>query len=126
MPARRDMPALRPPPAVLEAVLDPSRDKVALGMSSGAQPWWQRAVLYQVYVRSFADSNGDGIGDLRGVTGKLDHLAWLGIDALWLSPIHPSPDEDWGYDVADYLGVHPELGTLADFDELVAAAARRG
>ena len=91
-----------------------------------SRTWWKDAVLYQIYVRSFADSNGDGIGDLRGIIGKLDHLAWLGVDALWLSPIHPSPDEDWGYDVADYLAVHPELGTLADFDELVAAADRRG
>jgi alpha-glucosidase len=88
--------------------------------------WWRDAVVYQIYVRSFADSNGDGVGDLRGVLSKLDHCAWLGVDTLWLSPIHPSPNEDWGYDVSDYFGVAPELGTLADFDALVAAAGERG
>jgi alpha-glucosidase len=88
--------------------------------------WWREGVLYQIYPRSFADSNADGIGDLRGVIDRLDHLEWLGIDGIWLSPIHPSPNEDWGYDVSDYLGVHPDLGTLADVDELVADAGRRG
>ncbi|MCP9485503.1 MAG: alpha-amylase family glycosyl hydrolase [Gaiellaceae bacterium MAG52_C11] len=88
--------------------------------------WWREGVLYQIYPRSFADSNGDGIGDLCGVIDRLDHLEWLGIDGIWLSPIHPSPNEDWGYDVSDYLGVHPELGTLDDVDELVAEAGRRG
>jgi alpha-glucosidase len=92
-------------------------------VSGGA--WWRDGVIYHVYVRSFADSNGDGIGDLRGVTQRLDHLAWLGIDAIWLSPVMPSPDADWGYDVSDYCAVHPELGTLADFDELVAEAGKR-
>ena len=87
--------------------------------------WWRDAVLYQIYPRSFADSNGDGIGDLPGITARLDHLQWLGVDALWLSPIHPSPNADWGYDVADYQGVHPDLGTLADFDVLVAEATAR-
>jgi len=84
------------------------------------------SVVYQVYVRSFADSNGDGVGDLPGVTSKLDHLAWLGVDTLWLSPTFPSPNVDWGYDVSDYLDVHPELGTLADLDALIAAARKRG
>jgi alpha-glucosidase len=88
--------------------------------------WWEDAVLYQVYVRSFADSNGDGIGDLRGLTARLDYLEWLGVDGLWLNPTFPSPNEDWGYDVADYLAVHPDFGTLADLDELVAEAGRRG
>jgi alpha-glucosidase len=83
-------------------------------------------VLYQVYLRSFADSNGDGVGDLPGLIGKLDYLQWLGVDAVWLSPIHPSPNVDWGYDVADYLAVHEQLGTLADLDELIADARRRG
>ena len=69
------------------------------------------AVIYQVYVRSFADSNGDGIGDLPGVRAELDYLAWLGVDTIWLSPTFPSPNVDWGYDVADYLGVHPDFGT---------------
>jgi alpha-glucosidase len=88
--------------------------------------WWRQAVLYQVYVRSFADSNGDGVGDLPGLIGKLDYLEWLGVDALWLSPTFPSPNADWGYDVADYLDVDPALGTLADLDELVAQARERG
>ena len=90
------------------------------------QPWWQRAVLYQAYVRSFADSNGDGVGDLRGVIDKLDYLQWLGVDGVWLSPIYPSPNADWGYDVADYRGVHEELGTLDDLDRLIATANERG
>ena len=89
-------------------------------------PWWHGAVLYQLYVRSWRDSDGDGYGDIRGVTGGLDHLSWLGVDGIWLSPTMPSPDEDWGYDVSDYTGVHPELGTLADLDALIAAAASRG
>ena len=88
--------------------------------------WWRDGVLYQVYPRSFADSDGDGIGDLRGIVGHLDHLEWLGVDCLWLSPTFPSPNADWGYDVADYRDVHPDLGTLADLDALVAAAGERG
>ena len=88
--------------------------------------WWQGAVLYQLYVRSWQDSNGDGYGDLRGLLSRLDHLSWLGVDAIWLSPTMPSPDQDWGYDISDYLGVHPELGTLADLDELISEAGSRG
>jgi alpha-glucosidase len=87
--------------------------------------WWERAVIYQVYPRSYADSNGDGIGDLRGIISKLDHLVWLGVDVLWLSPTFPSPNADWGYDVSDYLDVHPDLGTLADLEELLVEAERR-
>jgi alpha-glucosidase len=87
---------------------------------------WQEGVLYQIYPRSFADGNGDGIGDLPGILGRLDHLEWLGVDGIWLSPTFPSPNADWGYDVADYTGVHPELGTLDDLDRLVAEAWRRG
>jgi len=87
--------------------------------------WWREGVLYQVYPRSFQDSNGDGIGDLRGVIARLDHLAWLGVDGIWLNPTFPSPDRDWGYDVADYTAVHPDLGTLEDLDALVAEAGRR-
>ncbi|HSO96941.1 MAG TPA: alpha-amylase family glycosyl hydrolase [Acidimicrobiia bacterium] len=86
--------------------------------------WWDGGVLYQVYPRSFADSNRDGVGDLRGITAHLEHLAWLGVDGLWLSPVHPSPNADWGYDVADYYGVHPDLGTLDDLDTLIATANR--
>src|SRR5207253_9195238 len=87
--------------------------------------WWDRAVVYQVYPRSYADSNADGIGDLRGLISKLDYLEWLGVDAVWLNPTFPSPNADWGYDVADYYGVHPELGTMDDLDRLIAAARRR-
>jgi alpha-glucosidase len=88
--------------------------------------WWHGAALYQLYVRSWRDSDGDGYGDLRGVIGRLDHLSWLGVDGIWLSPTMPSPDADWGYDVSDYTGVHPGLGTLADLDELIGAARERG
>jgi alpha-glucosidase len=88
--------------------------------------WWRDAVIYQIYPRSFQDSNGDGVGDLPGITHRLDHLRRLGVDALWLSPIYPSPLADFGYDVADYEGVDPQLGTLGDFDDLVAAAHARG
>ncbi len=93
----------------------------------GADPsaWWKEGVFYQIYPRSFADSNGDGVGDLPGVIGRLDHLAWLGVDGIWLNPTTVSPDADWGYDVADYVGVQPVLGTLDDIDELIAEAARR-
>ena len=90
------------------------------------QPWWQKAVLYQVYLRSFADSNGDGVGDLRGVIDKLDYLDWLGVDALWLSPVTVSPDKDWGYDVSDYRDVQPVFGSLDDVDELIVEARERG
>ena len=88
--------------------------------------WWRDAVIYQIYPRSFADSNGDGIGDLCGIVGRLDHLAWLGVDAIWLTPIMPSPNADWGYDVSDYVDVHPDLGSLDDFDLLVREAGERG
>jgi alpha-glucosidase len=89
-------------------------------------PWWKGAVVYHVYVRSFFDSDGDGFGDLPGVLAKLDYIESLGVDAIWLSPIHPSPDRDWGYDVADFEGVHPDYGTLADFQALLDAAHARG
>jgi alpha-glucosidase len=89
-------------------------------------PWWDNAVIYQVYPRSFQDSDGDGIGDLYGIETRLDHLAELGVDGLWLSPIHPSPLADFGYDISDYTAIDPVYGTLEDFDRLVAAAGERG
>jgi alpha-glucosidase len=89
-------------------------------------PWWRHAVIYQVYPRSFADFDGNGIGDLPGITAHLDHLVALGVDAVWLSPFYPSPQADAGYDVSDYRDVDPIFGRLADFDALLAAARSRG
>ena len=89
-------------------------------------PWWTRAVVYQVWPRSFADSDGDGVGDLRGITGKLDHLADLGVDVVWLSPVYRSPQDDAGYDISDYTDVDPDFGTLADLDELIEELHARG
>ncbi|MDQ3808892.1 MAG: alpha-amylase family glycosyl hydrolase, partial [Chloroflexota bacterium] len=88
--------------------------------------WWTEAVFYEVYVRSFRDSNGDGIGDLNGITERLDYLVELGIDAVWLTPFYPSPQVDFGYDISNYQDVDPQFGTLGDFDRLVAEAHRRG
>ncbi len=87
--------------------------------------WWQTGVIYQVYPRSFLDSNADGIGDLPGITRKLDYLRWLGVDAVWLSPIYPSPMADFGYDISDYIDVHPLFGTLRDLDTLLEQAHAR-
>jgi alpha-glucosidase len=94
-------------------------------MASVARPWWQRALIYQVYVRSFADLDGDGVGDLGGIVEQLDYLHWLGVDALWLSPVTVSPDKDWGYDVADYIDIQPAFGGLKALDELVTKAGER-
>src|SRR5262249_54470311 len=88
--------------------------------------WSREGVLYQIYPRSFADSDGDGVGDLAGIVERLDYLEWLGIDGIGLNPINPSPNVAWGYDVSEYTAVHPDLGTLDDLDRLVAEAARRG
>jgi alpha-glucosidase len=104
---------------------------VSPGSTAFAVPWWRRAVCYEIYVRSFQDSNGDGIGDLAGITSRLDYLNdgtpdSLGVDALWLTPINPSPMHDFGYDVSDYTGVDPRFGTLAELDRLIAEAHRRG
>jgi alpha-glucosidase len=105
--------------------------RVAAGMivpspDPATVPWWERGVIYQIYPRSFQDSDGDGVGDLAGIERRLDYLASLGIDAIWLSPIFPSPMADFGYDVADYCGIDPLFGTLADFDRLLAATHERG
>ena len=90
------------------------------------RPWWEKGIVYQVYPRSFQDSNGDGIGDLPGIQDRLDHLQWLGVDALWISPIYPSPMADFGYDVADYTAIHPIFGTMEAFDDLLRETHRRG
>src|SRR5688572_4752611 len=89
-------------------------------------PWWERGVVYQVYPRSFQDSDGDGVGDLAGIMSRLDYIASLGVDAIWLSPIFPSPMADFGYDVADYCGIEPMFGDLDAFDRLLAAVHERG
>jgi alpha-glucosidase len=95
-------------------------------MTQGQQhEWWQTGIVYQVYPRSFLDTNHDGVGDLRGVIAKLDYVHWLGADAVWLSPIYPSPMADFGYDVSDYCDVHPLFGNLSDFDALVSEAHKR-
>ena len=91
-----------------------------------ADPWWQNSVVYQIWPRSFKDSDGDGIGDLRGVNEKLDYLKDLDVDVVWLSPVYTSPNDDMGYDISDYRGIMDDFGTLADWDELVAGLHRRG
>ncbi len=94
--------------------------------ASDAHPWWTSAAVYQIYPRSFADSDGDGIGDLPGITARVGYLGDLGVDVIWLSPVYPSPQDDAGYDISDYQDIEPVFGTLADFDELLAAVHGRG
>jgi len=88
--------------------------------------WWQTNIIYQIYPRSYQDSNGDGVGDLPGIISRLDYVQSLNVGAIWLSPICPSPMHDFGYDVADYCAIHPLFGTLADFDRLLVETHRRG
>ena len=88
--------------------------------------WWKKAIVYQIYPRSFSDSNGDGIGDIPGIISKLDYISSLGVNVIWLSPVYASPNEDNGYDISDYLSIHPDFGTMDDFDNLVKEADRRG
>jgi alpha-glucosidase len=95
-------------------------------MTPAGDPWWKGGVHYQIYPRSFADSDSDGVGDIPGIIEHLDHLAWLGVDGIWLSPVTVSPNADWGYDVSDFCAIAPEFGTLDDFDRLVAEAGERG
>src|SRR5450755_2104352 len=89
--------------------------------AADAGPWWQKAVVYQIYPRSFMDTDGDGIGDLAGVIARLDYLSGLGVDVVWISPFYPSPQDDNGYDISDYQAVDPVFGCLADVDELIRA-----
>jgi alpha-glucosidase len=109
----------------------PARQQIASSSESlAAQPndtdaWWKHALVYEVYPRSFADSNGDGVGDLNGVTEHLDYLQQVAVDAIWFAPIYPSPQVDFGYDVSDYENVDPQYGTLADFDRLLLEAKER-
>jgi alpha-glucosidase len=97
----------------------------AYGVASD-ENWWRHAVIYEIYPRSFGDTNGDGIGDLNGITEHLDYLNDLGVDAIWITPFYPSPQVDFGYDISDFRGVDPEFGTMADFDRLQAEASKRG
>src|SRR5215469_6775309 len=97
----------------------------ALMHGSAEDPWWKHAVIYEIYPRSFQDSDGDGVGDIRGIITRLGYLQDLGIDAIWLTPIYPSPLVDFGYDVADYTAIDPLYGTLEDFDHLVSEARKR-
>jgi oligo-1,6-glucosidase len=90
------------------------------------QTWWKEAVIYQIYPRSFMDSNGDGIGDIKGITSRLDYLKYLGVDVIWLSPIYKSPNDDNGYDISDYQAIMDEFGTMEDFDEMLSQAHKRG
>ena len=93
-------------------------------VTAAAAPWWNHAVIYEIYMRSFQDSNGDGVGDLKGVTQRLGYLQKLGVDAIWLTPFFPSPNADFVYDISDYTSIAPEYGTMADWDALVLAAKR--
>jgi alpha-glucosidase len=111
--------------ALLGPVLLAQTSLFAAAPSASADPWWKHAVIYEAYPRSFQDSSGDGVGDLKGITERLDYLQSLGVTAIWLSPIYPSPQVDFGYDISDYENVDPQYGTLADFDQLVAEAKKR-
>ena len=94
-------------------------------MEDKKEKWWKNAVVYQIYPKSFQDSNGDGVGDIKGIIRRLDYLADLGIDAVWISPMYCSPQNDNGYDISDYQDIDPMFGTLADMDELIAEAGKR-
>ena len=94
-------------------------------MEDKKEKWWKNAVVYQIYPKSFQDSDGDGIGDIRGIIRRLDYLADLGIDAVWISPMYCSPQNDNGYDISDYQDIDPMFGTLEDMDELIAEAGKR-
>jgi alpha-glucosidase len=124
---RRSTPGTQPLAAALAALLAcvASLRLPAAPVTADVEPWWRHAVIYEIYPRSFQDSNGDGTGDLNGITQRLDYLQELGVDAIWIAPIYPSPQVDFGYDVSDYEAVDRQYGTLADFDRLLAEARRR-
>ena len=113
------------PPLLLALLCAPPLGTQNTSADASGHAWWQNAVIYEVYPRSFADSNGDGIGDLNGITSKLDYLQALGVDAIWITPCFPSPQVDFGYDVSNYVDIDPMYGTLADFDRLVVEARKR-
>ncbi|HEY1483335.1 MAG TPA: alpha-glucosidase [Candidatus Acidoferrum sp.] len=116
--AQQAAPAAQAPAAVQTQAIPPAEQP-------RQDPWWKRAVIYEIYPRSFQDSNGDGVGDINGITSRLDYLRGLGIDAIWISPMYPSPLVDFGYDVSDYTAIDPLYGNMADFDHLVAEAKKR-
>ena len=97
-----------------------------VSMEKQTYAWWQTGIIYQIYPRSFQDSNGNGVGDLKGMLQRLDYLSWLGVSAIWISPIYPSPMADFGYDISDYTGIHPLFGSMDDFDELLNRAHEKG
>ena len=94
-------------------------------LKTNGDVWWKHAVIYEIYPRSFQDSNGDGVGDIKGITSRLDYLHDLGIDAIWITPMYPSPGVDYGYDISDYTAIDPQYGTMADFDNLCKAAKQQ-
>src|SRR6188474_3280458 len=102
----------------------PSAPVVSAAGHSVDALWWQKGLIYQIYPLSFMDSNGDGSGDLRGIISRLDYCRWLGVDAVWLSPIYPSPMVDFGYDISDFTEIDPLFGSLGDFDALISEAHR--
>ena len=120
MPVGRGCPAV----AVFFAILSPAWAQKS-AVDEGGHEWWHHAVFCEIYPRSFADSNDDGLGDLPRITSKLDYLRWLGVDAIWIAPMFPSPQVAWGYDISDSYSVTPEYGTLRDMDELLAEGKKR-
>ncbi len=95
-------------------------------VDASGQPWWKHAVFYEVYPRSYMDSNNDGIGDLNGIASKMNYLKWLGVDAIWITPCFPSPQVDFGYDVSNYVDIDPMYGTLRDFDRMEEKGKKDG
>ena len=98
----------------------------AAPLKTNGDVWWKHAVIYEVYPRSFQDTNGDGVGDIKGIEQRLSYLKGLGIDAIWITPMYPSPQVDFGYDIANYEAIDPQYGTMGDFDSLMKAAKRQG